>query len=294
MKDGILQLDVGEARRGCRRACRPASPARSRDSRSAAGRAPRPRWLSEATDWIERSMPPSMITKVTPTAMTNSVAVSEASTSSVCGRQELGRDHADHDHQQRRASPAASPAADVAARPDGTRSHAPPPHQTMCSISSTCSGFRPGLASKRSVITPSRITRMVWLRPIVSSSVSAVRMMPMPLVRQRADQLVDLLLGADVEAAGRVVEDHDARPRVQPLGEHHLLLVAAREVEAERVDARRADAQLARPSAARAARSCADGRSGRRASTRSRLASVMLATSGRNSTRPSVRRSRGT
>jgi hypothetical protein len=74
----------------------------------------------------------------------------------------------------------------------------------MCSISSTCSGLRPGL---------------------------------------RADQFVDLLLGADVPTAGRMVEDHDPRSGVQPLGEHDLLLVAAGEVEAERPDAGRADAQ---------------------------------------------------
>ena len=36
------------------------------------------------------------------------------------------------------------------------------------------SGFAPGIASKRAVIRPSRMTRMRWARPIVSSSVSEV------------------------------------------------------------------------------------------------------------------------
>ena len=113
----------------------------------------------------------------------------------------------------------------------------------MCSISSTCSGLRPGLASKRcgdhavahhqdGVAEADRLLERVGGQDHADA-----------LVGQRADQLVDLLLGADVEAARRVVEDDDARPRVQPLGEHHLLLVAAGEVQAERIDARRADAQ---------------------------------------------------
>ena len=48
--------------------------------------------------------------------------------------------------------------------------------------------------------------------------------------RQLADELVDVRLGADVDAAGRLVEHEHGRLDVEPLGEHHLLLVAAREV----------------------------------------------------------------
>ncbi len=48
-------------------------------------------------------MPPSMITKVTPTAMTNRVAVSEASHEKRLHGQELGRNQTDEDdeHDQR-------------------------------------------------------------------------------------------------------------------------------------------------------------------------------------------------
>ena len=53
--------------------------------------------------------------------------------------------------------------------------------------------------------------------------------MATPLVGQLAHQLVDLALGADVDAARRLVEDHQLRPHRQPLGQHHLLLVAARQ-----------------------------------------------------------------
>jgi hypothetical protein len=43
------------------------------------------------------------------------------------------------------------------------------------------------------------------------------------------DQGVDLLLGADVDAAGRLVEDQHARLARQPAAQDHLLLVAAGE-----------------------------------------------------------------
>ena len=46
-------------------------------------------------------------------------------------------------------------------------------------------------------------------------------------VGELAQQAVELLLGADVDAAGRVVEQDHARPGQQPLADHHLLLVAA-------------------------------------------------------------------
>ena len=91
--------------------------------------------------------------------------------------QELGRDQADQDHQREQRQERHRLPQMRAPRSDRARSHQ---GYTMCSISSTCSGLLPAAASKRLVITPSRMTRMVWLRPIVSSSVSAVRMIPMP------------------------------------------------------------------------------------------------------------------
>ena len=89
------------------------------------------------------------------------------------------------------------------------------------------------------------------------------------------DQAVDLELGADVDAAGRLVQDQDARLAGEPAGEHHLLLVAARELadlllDGGRLDARAGrrapdqpalapaveEAQRARPAPARRARRC--------------------------------------
>ena len=48
---------------------------------------------------------------------------------------------------------------------------------------------------------------------------------------QLVDELVDLDLGAHVDAARRLVEDEHLGLGGQPLGEHHLLLGAAGEVE---------------------------------------------------------------
>ena len=41
------------------------------------------------------------------------------------------------------------------------------------------------------------------------------------------DDRIDLVFGADVDAARRLVHDEDRRRRHQPFGDHDLLLVAA-------------------------------------------------------------------
>src|SRR5262245_46990313 len=51
-----------------------------------------------------------------------------------------------------------------------------------------------------------------------------------PRARHLEEQIVHLDLGADVDAAGRLVDDKHARSQRQPARQHHLLLVAAREV----------------------------------------------------------------
>ena len=55
--------------------------------------------------------------------------------------------------------------------------------------------------------------------------------------RELGDEPVDLDLGADVDAAGGLVEDQDPRPGGQPLGQDDLLLVAAGEGPDQLVDA---------------------------------------------------------
>ena len=49
----------------------------------------------------------------------------------------------------------------------------------------------------------------------------------MPCDDQLVEQPVHLGLGADVDAAGRLVDDQQRRAAGQPLAEHDLLLVAA-------------------------------------------------------------------
>ena len=65
-----------------------------------------------------------------------------------------------------------------------------------------------------------------------------------PSPRQAAQQPVDLRLGADVDAARRLVDDQHLRAEREPLGQHHLLLVAAAQGRRRDVDGRRLDLQL--------------------------------------------------
>ena len=72
-----------------------------------------------------------------------------------------------------------------------------------------------------------------------------------------AHQLEDLALGADIDAARRVVEEEDARLGEQHLAEDHLLLVAARKRAGELVGRLRLDAQERRSSPRPAPSPCA-------------------------------------
>ena len=72
--------------------------------------------------------------------------------------------------------------------------------------------------------------------------------------RHAVEQLVDLGLGGDVDAAGRLVDDQDLGLERQPARQHHLLLVAAGEVADQLVGARHADVE-ASPGSARPGRS---------------------------------------
>ena len=67
-----------------------------------------------------------------------------------------------------------------------------------------------------------------------SSSSAEMNSTAMPSPREVGDELLDLGLGADVDAAGGLVEDQQPRLGDQPAGQQHLLLVAAGEVADER------------------------------------------------------------
>ncbi len=104
----------------------------------------------------------------------------------------------------------------------------------------------PGSASSRSKIAicrPSRMTRTRSLIASTSGRSDEIMMMPMPSRGELADHGVHLGLGADVDAARRLVEDEQRGLRVQPLAQHHLLLVAAGELGDRQVDRGRADRQ---------------------------------------------------
>ena len=83
--------------------------------------------------------------------------------------------------------------------------------------------------SRKPPIRPSCITAMRSLTPITSSMSLEIIRMATPGVGQLAHQPVDLALRADVDAARRLVEDHHPGLHRQPLGQHDLLLVAARQ-----------------------------------------------------------------
>ena len=67
------------------------------------------------------------------------------------------------------------------------------------------------------------------------------------LGRLLADEVVDLELGADVDAAHRIVHQDDPRVRAERAGEQRLLLVAAGQRQDVVVDVGRADADLLLP-----------------------------------------------
>src|SRR5215207_5666411 len=65
-----------------------------------------------------------------------------------------------------------------------------------------------------------------------------------PLPGQLVAQEIDLGFRADVDTSGGVVEDQDLGTGRQPFGDHHLLLVATREIDHTLVDAIGGDVEL--------------------------------------------------
>ena len=66
-----------------------------------------------------------------------------------------------------------------------------------------------------------------------------------PCSASDGDEAVDLLLGADIDAAGRLVDDDDPRLGQHHLGEKQLLLVAAGELPGEQIAAPGPDVEIA-------------------------------------------------
>ena len=74
---------------------------------------------------------------------------------------------------------------------------------------------------------------MVTMRSLIARTSGSSEEMAMTAMPERAisyEQMVNLDLGADVDAARRLVDDQHLRPQRQPARQHHLLLIAAGEV----------------------------------------------------------------
>ena len=70
---------------------------------------------------------------------------------------------------------------------------------------------------------------MRLVMPRISGISEETTMMVLPCLAMLDDELVDLVLGADVDAARGLVHEEDLRPALEPLAEDDLLLVAAGE-----------------------------------------------------------------
>ena len=101
--------------------------------------------------------------------------------------------------------------------------------------------------------SPSRMTRMRVHRPISSGSSDETTTTALAGLREVGDQAIDLGLRADVDAAGRLVEQQHLAVAHQPAREHDLLLVAARQLAGERARVVRLGLQLAQQLARRLA-----------------------------------------
>jgi hypothetical protein len=135
------------------------------------------------------------------------------------------------------------------------------------------------------------MTTMRSLMPMTSRSSDEIMITAMPSLRSLADEAVDGGLAVDVDAAGGLVEDEQVLGGGEPLRQHDLLLVAAREELHLLVQARR---RARRPRWS--ARPPGGVRSGRRARGRqqrpqARYASTTLSAIDCRSDRPSRLRS---
>ena len=102
------------------------------------------------------------------------------------------------------------------------------------------------VASSRAISPVTRPSRIVTMRSQtarISGSSDEMTITAMPDFAISIKQIVHLDLGADVDAARRLVDDQDFRPQREPARQHHLLLVAAGEIADRLIGARHADAE---------------------------------------------------
>ena len=126
----------------------------------------------DAMACIDRSMLPSMMTSVAPDAIRNSVIVSAVTVIRLAGRRNPG-------------SYAAIPNTRISSVKIGTRLRSSSfcfsvMGQTIFEMRSSWSGLSPTGASKRALTSPSLSTRILFERPMTSSSVSPSSTMATP------------------------------------------------------------------------------------------------------------------
>src|SRR5271166_7149098 len=186
---------------------------------------------------MDRSMPPSMITNVTPVASTNKTAVSPARPRSVAGWRKLG-----WTIPTTRTKTTSVPNGNHFLRSSvfnlaSSFSHSWLNH-VFDEVDLTGLRARGGLGSVRDL-------PVAHDENVVAQSdrlLEGVRGQHdgKPFACQTANELVDFLLGADIQTPGRMVEDENPGVRVQPFRQDDLLLVPARQAETQRSNARRA------------------------------------------------------
>ena len=120
-----------------------------------------------------------------------------------------------------------------------------------------------------------------------SSSSAEMNTHRQPVLGELADELLDLGLGADVDAPGRFVEDEQPRREREPAREQHLLLVAAGERPASAFRVGGLDAEGLRCSSS-ASLSCRAAGSRRTSPASACSASTMFSRDGESPMMPSV------
>ena len=96
---------------------------------------------------------------------------------------------------------------------------------------------------RSATVRPSLSTNTRSAPSMISSSSEEIISTPQALVGELADQRLNLGLGADVDAARRLVEDQQLRVGAEPARQQHLLLVAAGELADLLLGARRLDGE---------------------------------------------------
>ncbi len=198
----------------------------------------------------ERSMPPVTMTKVMPMARKALSATCFDINTRLRRRQEIRRGEGKDDQHRKQRDESAQPhqverqraaAAAGGARISGSghgwvpwwRVWGPWPAEEAATMAASVASAR----SRRAVRRPWLITAMRSERARASSRSDVTKTTPRPFAARLAHDAENIALGADVDAAARLVHQQDLGLGQQRLADHDLLLVAA----GQRGDGQRGD-----------------------------------------------------